>query len=95
MDEWEDLSANWDPARVITYTDPTGRTAPVPVGFTASSVESEKYIDYNVEKKGTWESLTFSSSGTYPWTKNASDGVWQSGNYNVANSTSELESNEF
>ena len=41
-----------------------------------------------------WEDLTFSSSGTYPWTKNASDEVWQSGNYNIANSTSELESNE-
>ena len=38
--------------------------------------------------------IRLSSTGNYPWTKN-DDGIWQSGNYNIANSTSTLTSEEF
>ena len=76
------------------YKDPDGNKVPVPHGFTVSGAESEKYVNHNVEMRGTWEELTFHSEGDYPWTQN-NDGVWQSGNYNVANSTSALESDEF
>ena len=73
-----------------------GIDVPVPKGYTASSVESESYVN------GTFETLylnknltdTFTSEGTYPWTKNDS-GIWTSGNYNIDSSTSEMTSEEF
>ena len=73
-----------------------GINVPVPKGYTASSVESESYVN------GTFETLylnknltdTFTSEGTYPWTKNDS-GIWTSGNYNIDGSTSEMISEEF
>ena len=50
-----------------------GIDVPVPKGYTASSVESESYVN------GTFETLylnknlkyTFTSEGTYPWSKNS------------------------
>ena len=65
-----------------------GIDVPVPKGYTASSVESESYVN------GTFETLylnknltdTFTSEGTYPWSKN-SNGIWTSGNYNKNAST--------
>ena len=73
-----------------------GIDVPVPKGYTASSVESESYVN------GTFETLylnknitdTFTSEGTYPWSKN-SNGIWTSGNYNIDGSTSEMTSEEF
>ena len=73
-----------------------GIDVPVPKGYTASSVESESYVN------GTFETLylnknltdTFTSEGTYPWSKNDS-GIWTSGNYNIDSSTSEMTSEEF
>ena len=73
-----------------------GIDVPVPKGYTASSVESESYVN------GTFETLylnknltdTFTSEGTYPWSKN-SKGIWTSGNYNIDSSTSEMTSEEF
>ena len=73
-----------------------GIDVPVPKGYTASSVESESYVN------GTFETLylnknltdTFTSEGTYPWSKN-SNGIWTSGNYNIDSSTSEMISEEF
>ena len=73
-----------------------GIDVPVPKGYTASSVESESYVN------GTFETLylnknltdTFTSEGTYPWSKN-SNGIWTSGNYNIDSSTSEMTSEEF
>ncbi len=73
-----------------------GIDVPVPKGYTASSVESESYVN------GTFETLylnknltdTFISEETYPWTKNDS-GIWTSGNYNIDSSTSEMTSEEF
>ena len=73
-----------------------GIDVPVPKGYTASSVESESYVN------GTFETLyinknltdTFTSEGTYPWTKN-DNGIWTSGNYNIDSSTSEMTSEEF
>ena len=73
-----------------------GIDVPVPKGYTASSVESESYVN------GTFETLylnknltdTFTSDGTYPWAKNDS-GIWTSGNYNIDSSTSEMTSEEF
>ena len=73
-----------------------GIDVPVPKGYTASSVESESYVN------GTFETLyltknltdTFTSEGTYPWTKNDS-GIWTSSNYNIDSSTSEMTSEEF
>ena len=88
-------TSEWDTEKVNIVYDPTGIPVPVPKGFTASSVESEKYVNgLNVEKKGIKTDLTLSSSGEYPWTQNADDGIWSSGNYHVASSTSELVSNE-
>ena len=75
------------------YIDPDGNKVPVPYGFTVSGAESEKYVNHNVEIKGTLSELTWSSSGDYPWTQN-SDGIWQSGNYRIKNTESELISNE-
>jgi len=69
---------------------------PVPTGYTASSVESERYVNgINEVHKGTAKTLALSSEGEYAWTQNEEDGVWSSGNYNVASSSSILESEEF
>ena len=87
-------TSKWDLNKVWIYTDPDGVKVPVPIGFTASGAESEKYVNHNVEKTGTISDLTWSSSGTYPWIQNASNAIWQSGNYNKNNSVSELVSNE-
>ena len=73
-----------------------GIDVPVPKGYTASSVESESYVN------GTFETLylnknltdTFASGGTYLWSKNDSE-IWTSGNYNIDSSTSEMTSEEF
>ena len=73
-----------------------GIDVPVPKGYTASSVESESYVN------GTFETLylnknltdTFTSEGEYPWSKNDS-GIWVSGNYNIDSSVSEMTSEEF
>ena len=57
-------TSEWDTEKVNIVYDPTGIPVPVPKGFTASSVESEKYVNgLNVEKKGIKTDLTLSSSG--------------------------------
>ena len=69
---------------------------PVPTGYTASSVESEMYVNgINEVHKGTAKTLNLTSEGEYAWAQNEEDGVWSSGNYNVPNSSSVLESEEF
>ena len=82
---------------MVTSAD--GIQVPVPTGYTASSVEDERYVGCKFEKvTNTWYSQditsTFSSSGTYPWSKN-SEGIWVSGNYNVDDSTSEMTTSSF
>ena len=73
-----------------------GIDVPVPKGYTASSVESESYVNGINETLYLSKNLTdtFTSEGDYPWTKNNS-GIWTSGNYNKYNSTSEMTSEEF
>ena len=73
-----------------------GIDVPVPKGYTASSVESESYVNGIFETLYLNKNLTdtFTSEGTYPWTKNDS-GIWTSGNYNIDSSTSEMTSEEF
>ena len=82
-----------------TVTSSDGVKVPVPTGYTASSVESERYVGCKFEKEtNTWYSQditsTFSSSGTYPWSKNSS-GIWVSGNYQKGWSTSEMTTSSF
>ena len=74
-----------------------GYQVPVPNGYVGSSVDDERYVN---GINGTWklqENLTLASpeGETYPWTLNSSTGVWSSGNYNVSNSTSTIETNSF
>ena len=83
---------SWDTSRVTAVTSEDNIVVPVPVGFTASPAENERYVNGNVTKKGNVSNLTFTSSGDYPWTQNESN-IWVSGNKQVANSTSELISN--
>ena len=73
-----------------------GIDVPVPKGYTASSVESESYVNGIFETLYLNKNLTdtFTSEGTYPWSKNDS-GIWTSGNYNIDSSTSEMTSEEF
>ena len=73
-----------------------GIDVPVPKGYTASSVESESYVNGIFETLYLNKNLTdtFTSEGTYPWAKNDS-GIWTSGNYNIDSSTSEMTSEEF
>lgn len=88
-------TSKWDLTKVDIVYDKTGIPVPVPKGYTASSVESEMYVNgLNTIKTGTKTELEFSSEGDYPWTKN-DDGVWVSGNAGVTDSTSTLVSNEF
>ena len=99
------LSGNTDHRTVAKEKNPENYTAvmsldnievPVPTGYTASSVESERYVNgINEVHKGTPKILSLSSEGEYAWTQNEEDGVWSSGNYNVASSSSILESEEF
>ena len=82
---------------MVTSAD--GIEVPVPTGYTASSVESERYVNgtYEVETKKwylTDVTNTLRSSGKYPWSKNSS-GIWESGNYHKANSTSEMITGNF
>ena len=82
-----------------TVRSSDGVDVPVPTGYTASSVESERYVGCKFEKvTNTWYSQditsTLSSSGTYPWSKN-SNGIWVSGNYKVNSSTSEMTTSSF
>jgi hypothetical protein len=87
---------NWDLTKVDMVYDETGIAVPVPKGYTASSVESEKYVNGIDETyAGTETELQFTSSGDYIWTQNEDDGVWVSGNSGVKSSTSALTSNEF
>ena len=73
-----------------------GYKVPVPTGYTASSVESEMYVNGVDEvHTGTKTELEFTSSGEYPWTQNEDDGVWVSGNKGIVSTTSTLTSNEF
>ena len=88
-------TSNWDLAKVDIVYDKTGIPVPVPKGYTASSVESEMYVNgLNTIKTGTKTDLELSSTGDYPWTQN-DDSVWVSGNKGVADSTSTLITNEF
>lgn len=88
-------TSKWDLTKVDIVYDKTGIPVPVPKGYTASSVESEMYVNgLNTIKTGTKTELEFSSEGDYPWTQN-DDGVWVSGNAGVLDSTSTLVSNEF
>ena len=88
-------TSNWDLTKVDIVYDKTGIPVPVPKGYTASSVESEMYVNgLNITKTGTKTDLELSSTGDYPWTQNA-DNVWVSGNQGVTDSTSTLTSNEF
>ena len=69
---------------------------PVPTVYTASSVEEERYVNgINEVHKGTAKTVNLTSEGEYAWTQNEEDGVWSSGNYNIDNSSSVLESEEF
>ncbi len=87
---------NWDLSKVDIIYASDGITVPVPKGYTASSVESEMYVNGIDEKHtGTETELEFTSSGDYPWTQNEDDGVWVSGNKGVVSTTSTLTSNEF
>lgn len=73
-----------------------GYKVPVPTGYTASSIESEMYVNgIDETHTGTKTELEFTSSGEYPWTQNEDDGVWVSGNKGVVSTTSTLTSNEF
>ena len=83
----------WDLNKVTPVLSEDNIYVPVPNGWTISTSEDEKYVNGNVTKIGTLSSLTFSSTGDYPWTLN-SDNIWVSGNKQVPNSTSELISNE-
>ena len=78
---------------MVTSAD--GIQVPVPTGYTASSVESERYVN---GRYGTMYlkdiTNTLSSSGTYPWGK-LTTGVWISGNYHKNNSTSEMTTGSF
>ena len=78
---------------MVTSSD--GIQVPVPTGYTASSVEDERYVN---GKYGTMYlkdiTNTLSSSGIYPWSKN-SDGIWVSGNYKKSSSTSEMTTGSF
>lgn len=88
-------TSKWDLSKVDIVYDKTGIPVPVPKGFTASSVESEMYVNgLNEVHTGTKTELELSSTGDYPWTK-MENGAWKSGNIGVANSTSTLSSNEF
>ena len=88
-------TSKWDLAKVDIVYDKTGIPVPVPKGYTASSVESEMYVNgLNTIKTGTKTELELSSTGDYPWTQN-DDGVWVSGNQGIVDSTSTLTSNEF
>ena len=88
-------TTNWDLTKVNIVYDKTGIPVPVPKGYTASSVESEMYVNgLNTTKTGTKTELELTSAGDYPWTQN-DDGVWVSGNKGVVSTTSTLTSNEF
>lgn len=87
---------NWDLTKVDIAYDAAGIAVPVPKGYTASSVESEKYVNGIDEiRTGTKTELEFTSSGDHPWTQNEDDGVWVSGNKGIVSTTSTLTSNEF
>ena len=82
---------------MVTSSD--GIQVPVPTGYTASSVKDETYVNgitttEKVTKYSQDITSTFSSSGTYPWSKN-SDGIWVSGNYQKSSSTSEMTTSSF
>ena len=88
-------TSKWDLTKVDIVYDKAGIPVPVPKGYTASSVESEMYVNgLNTIKTGTKTDLTFTSTGDYPWTQN-DDGIWVSGNKGVVSTTSTLTSNEF
>ena len=92
-------------------TSGDGHQVPVPKGYVASPVEAERYRDGKYETWKKQEDLTFKTATIYyldqtltlssleggdnPWTENATVGAWQSGNYQVASSTSTIETNEF
>lgn len=100
FNNFEELSVvdvnNWDLTKVDIVYDKTGIAVPVPKGYTASSVESEMYVNGVDEiRTGTETELEFSSTGDYAWTQNEDDGVWISGNKGVVSTTSTLTSNEF
>ena len=100
---------NTDNFTYVTSGD--GHQVPVPKGYVASPIEAEKYRDGQYVTWKKQEDLTFKSATTYyldqtltlaspegeehPWTQNATAGAWQSGNYQVASSTSTIETNEF
>lgn len=90
------LNKKMDLNKVDLIESLDGIKVPVPKGYTASSVESERYVNGKyTEKKGNKQELTFSTEGEYPWTKREDDGVWQSGGFNINSATSVLSSNEF
>ena len=83
----------WDLNKVTPVLSEDNIYVPVPKGWSISSSEDERYVNGNVTKKGSLSSLTFTSSGDYPWTKNDNN-IWVSGNKQQPNSISELISNE-
>ena len=88
-------TSKWDLTKVDIVYDKAGIPVPVPKGYTASSVESEMYVNgLNTIKTGTKTELELSSTGDYPWAQN-DDSIWVSGNKGIQSSTSTLTSNEF
>lgn len=104
MGEDVDPTENWDLSKVWVYTDPDGVKVPVPIGWTASGAESERYVNHNVTKTGTLSNLTFTprektwehddSDTDKAWLLNT-DNVWVSQNYHLDSSEAELVTNEF
>ena len=88
--------AEMNPNNYTVVTSKDGIQVPVPKGYTASSVESESYVNGITETLYLTKDLTetFTSEGEYPWAKNSS-GIWTSGNYNIDSSVSEMTSEEF
>ena len=81
---------------MVTSAD--GVQVPVPTGYTASSVEDERYVN-GIQEIVTMKYLqditsTLSSSGEYAWTKNW-NGIWVSGNYNHIYSSSIMKTDNF
>lgn len=103
VDSWstdEDISLEFENKPVFKLTKKGDQDSLLPnAKFTITDVNGYPALDIDGNPIGTEEGkapvyLKFESATNYPWTKN-SDGVWQSGNYNIASTTSTLTSKEF